>query len=471
MSLRDVRAHPVSRALQFFKEALRATDRDFSRGPIRPALVLLAIPMVLEMAMEAIFAIVDIFWISRLGADAVAVVGLTEAMLAIVYALCMGFGMGVTAVVARRFGENRKSDAAIACGQALWLCAVFGALVGAAGWLHAESLLTFMGAETATIADGAGYTRWLLAGSASIFYLFVLNAVFRGAGDAAIAMRALVLANSINLVLDPLLIFGWWVFPELGVAGAAIATTIGRSAGVLYQLFWLFRANARIRMTLGALGWHGAEMWILLRVSAGGIAQFMVAMSSWLFMLRIVASFGAHATAGFTIALRIVEFVILPAWGLGNAAATLVGQSLGAGLPDRAAKVAWRAAVYNTVAMVLVALVLVLFDGGIISLFTTDPAISTYARKAIIWFGAGLPLYAVGMILTQSINGAGDTGTPTVLNLVFFWLLQIPAGYFMAFSTDLKTDGVLLAIIGSECLLSIAAVLVFRRGRWQRQAV
>lgn len=466
------RDHPSRRGpLRFLAEALRAGERDFSRGPIRPALALLAIPMVLEMSMEAIFAIVDVFWIAHLGANAIAVVGLTEAMLALVYSIAIGVGMAVTAIVARRIGEQQPERAAVTAGQAIWLSAICGLGVAVIGAYGSDRLLEFMGATQAMITDSGGYTYWMLVGSASIFYLFILNAIFRGAGDAAIAMRSLVLANGINLILDPCLIFGWWLFPELGVEGAAIATTIGRSVGVVYQLVHLTVLRTRIAVPARALAPNIAAMGRLLRVSAGGVGQFLIATSSWVFMLRMVASFGAATTAGFTVAIRVVEFIFLPAWGLGNAAATLVGQSLGAGLVARAREAAWTAAWVNVVGMTLLGVAFLAIPEIIVSIFTADVDVAAFAATTLRWFGIGLPLYAIGMILVQAINGAGDTRTPTLLNLVFFWILQIPLGWTLAYHSSLAVNGVLVAIVVAESLLSAAAVLVFRRGRWQNHAV
>ena len=452
-------------------DSFRAEDRDFSRGPIGPALTLLAIPMVLEMSMEAIFAIVDVFWIAHLGANAIAVVGLTEAMLAIVYALAVGLGMGVTAIIARRIGAGEPDRAAKTAGQAIWLCALLGAAVAFLGAVASADLLRFMGANAAMVADGGGYTFWMLLGSASIFYIFTLNAIFRGAGDATIAMRSLVLANGINLVLDPCLIFGWWVFPELGVAGAAIATTIGRSIGVAYQFYHLIGVPGRIAVTRQALSYDWPTMRRLIEVSAGGIAQFLVAMSSWIFMLRMIATFGAAATAGFTIALRVIEFIFLPAWGLGNAAATLVGQSLGAGLPARARQAGWTAGWINVGFMSTLGIVILVFPEAIAGVFSSEADVADFAATTLRWFGVGLPLYALGMILVQAINGAGDTRTPTVLNLVCFWVVQIPLAWTLAFSYNQGMHGVLVTIVIAEALLSIAAIFVFRAGHWEQRLV
>ncbi len=471
---RNASAIPRSRLSQFWallRESLRHSDRDLTKGPIRTALLLLAVPMVLEMAMESVFAVVDIFWVAQLGADAIAVVGLTEAMMTLVYAICIGFGLAVTAVVSRRIGEKNPEGAAVVAVQAIWISLVLAALIGVLGYHYSENLLRLMGASDSVINDGLGFTRMLFAGSASIFYLFVLNAVFRGAGDATVAMRSLWLANGINLVLDPCLIFGFWIFPEMGVTGAAVATTIGRSAGVLYQVAHLLKGDGRIKISRRNLRFRPKIAWRLFRLSAGGVGQFLIATSSWMFMMRIVASFGSAALAGFTIALRLIEFVILPAWGLGNAAATLVGQNLGAGEPERASRSAWKASHYNLIAMSLVAVFFGVFAEQVVRLFTREPEVMAAGILCVTYFGISLPIYATGMILTQALNGAGDTRTPTILNLVCFWIVQIPLGLALANQLAMGPKGVLLAIIVSEALLSVASVVIFRRGTWKLKQV
>ncbi len=466
-----IRRRRMANLLALTREALSNPERDFTAEPIRTGLFLLAVPMVLEMAMESVFAVVDIFWVARLGAEAIAVVGLTEAMLTIVYAVCIGFGMAVTALVSRRIGERDPEQAAVTAAQAIWVSAVLASLIGLVGAFYAADLLRLMGASAAIVEQGSGFTTVLLAGSASIFYLFVLNAIFRGAGDAAIAMRSLWLANGVNLVLDPCFIFGLGPFPEMGVTGAAVATTIGRSTGVAYQVWHLVDGSARVRIGLKTMAINVPVMLRLIRVSLGGIGQFFIATSSWLLMMRIVASFGAPAIAGFTIAIRVIEFVILPAWGLGNAAATLVGQNLGAGKPERAAESGWRATRYNVVAMLILALLFVVYAEPIVRWFTSEADVLAAGVLCLTYFGVGLPLYAAGMVLTQSINGAGDTRTPTILNLIAFWILQIPLALWLAHSLELGPRGVLIAIVIAESLLSVAAIAVFRHGRWQRTSV
>ncbi len=379
-----------------FKQGLSDRERDYTRGPINSAVILLAIPMVLEMVMESVFVIVDMFWVAKLGADAVAAVGLTEAVITIIYAVAIGLSMATTAMVARRIGEKDNEGAAIAAAQSLWLGLGIAILVGSTGMVFAEDILRLMGASETVIADGSGYTMVMLGGSISILYIFLLNAIFRGAGDANIAMRSLWLANGINLVLDPLLIFGVGPFPEMGVMGAAVATTIGRSIGVIYQLSHLFGLGGRIRVGLKQLALHLTVAKRLARLSLGGIGQFFIAVSSWIFLMRIVSPYGSEAIAGYTIAVRIIHFTFLPAWGLGNAAATLVGQNLGAGRPERAERSLWRAAQFNFITLTVVAVLLILFAAESIALFTAEPGIIAFGADALRFFCYGYPLMAVG---------------------------------------------------------------------------
>lgn len=461
----------VADLFSLLRDSLRDVERDYTTGSTRRALVLLAVPMMLEMSMEAVFALVDMIYVARLGAAAVTVVGITEAMLTILYALAIGLSTATTALVARRIGEKRRAAAALAATQSLWLAALMAAAIGIPGALFAHELLGFMGADAEVIETGNRYTAVMLGGSASIFYIFLLNAVFRGAGDAAIAMRSLWLANGVNLVLDPCLIFGLGPFPELGVTGAAIATTIGRSTGIAYQLWHLTGARSRIRLRRRLIAPHAGGMLKLLRISAGGIGQYLVVTSSWLLVIRILATFGTNAVAGFTIAIRIMEFVYLPAWGLSNATATLVGQNLGARKPDRARYAAVVATRANVLLMLGVGIAFAFSPGLLLAPFTSDPSVLQIATESLRIIGAGLPLFAVGMILLQALNGAGDTITPTWLNLICYWLLQIPLAAWLARGTALEEGGVAWAITISSGLLSLLAWFVFRAGRWQQQAV
>ena len=457
----------VARLFSLLREALRDEERDYTRGSLNRALVLLAVPMVLEMSMEAVFGLVDIFFVSFLGAAAVSTVGITEAMLTILYAVSIGLATATTAMVARRIGEGDPQGGAVAAGQALWIGAALSLVCGVLGAVFATDLLRFMGAEDAVLSVGSTYTTIMFGGSASIYYLFLLNAIFRGAGDAAIAMRSLWLANGINIVLDPCLIFGLGPFPELGVTGAAVATNIGRSCGVAYQLWHLFGGHSRIPMGLRHLALAPRVLWRLARVSMGGIGQFLIVTSSWVFVIRVIAQFGTSAIAGFTIALRLMEVVFLPAWGLGNAAATLVGQNLGAGQPDRAAASAWRATQANVVFMLLVAVLFVGVPGWLMAAFGSDESVNRFGVLCLRVIGGGLPIFAIGMVMTQALNGAGDTMTPTWINLVAFWLVQIPLAAALAFWTPLGASGVAWAIMLSQALTSLLAVLAFRRDRWR----
>ncbi|MDX1507744.1 MAG: MATE family efflux transporter [Woeseiaceae bacterium] len=459
----------ISRTTAFVREALRDNEADFTTGSIGRALGLLAIPMMLEMAMESIFAVVDIAFVSRLGTDAVAAVGITEALVTVLYAVAIGLGMGVTAMVSRRIGARDREGAARVTGQAIWLGAVVSIVVGIGGVLYARELLELMGASDSVVETGQGFTAVLLGGSASITYLFLLNAAFRGAGDAAIALRSLWLANGINIVLDPCLIFGLGPFPEMGVTGAAVATTIGRGTGVLYQLWYLLDGRGRLAFQVADLRLSVSLVRRMLIISAGGIGQFLIATSSWILLMRIVAIYGSGPIAAYTIALRLVEFVFLPAWGLGNAAATLVGQNLGAGKPERAERSAWRASRYNVIFMTSVGFLMLAAAPWITALFSGDPEVLRYGTNCLRILGIGFPMYAVGMIMIQALNGAGDTAWPSLLNFVCFWMLQIPLAWWLATGFSLGPNGVFVAIVVSESLLTVLAVMVFRRGGWQHQ--
>jgi len=458
------------RTVAFLRLALRDNDEDFTTGPIGRALGLLAIPMMLEMAMESVFAVVDIAFVARLGTDAVAAVGITEALITVLYGIAIGLGMGLTAMVSRRIGAKNPDGAATVTGQAIWIGLAVAIVIGVIGVNYARQLLQIMGASTGVIEQGEGFTTVLLGGSASIIYLFLLNAAFRGAGDAAVALRSLWLANGINIVLDPCLIFGLGPFPEMGVTGAAVATTIGRSAGVAYQLWYLLDGRGRIAFGLRHLRLRPSVSLRLLTISLGGIGQFLIATASWIGVMRIVAIYGSSAIAAYTIALRMLEFTFLPAWGLGNAAATLVGQNLGAGQPRRAERSAWSAARYNALFMGVAGLLMLVFARGITGLFTAEPDVLYWGTHCLQILGVGFPAYAVGMVMVQSLNGAGDTATPSLLNFVCFWLLQLPLAYFLSTRGGLQADGAFIAIVVSESLLTVLSVIVFRRGTWKEHA-
>ncbi len=419
----------------FTQEALRDNDEDFTSGPIGRALGLLAIPMMLEMAMESVFAVVDIAFVSRLGTDAVAAVGITEALISVLYGIAIGLGMALTAMVARRIGAKDAEAAARVTGQSIWVGAILSIVIGIAGVAYARDMLQIMGASDGVIDQGHGFTAVLLGGSFSIIYLFGLGP-----------------------------------FPEMGVTGAAVATTIGRGIGVVYQLWYLLGGRGRIAFRLRHLRLVPALAARLVRISIGGIGQFLIATASWIGVMRIVAVYGSAAIAAYTIALRMMEFTFLPAWGLGNAAATLVGQNLGAGQAERAEASAWKATKYNTAFMTVAGLLLLVFAQGITGLFTSEPDVLRWGTSCLQILGLGFPMYAIGMVVIQSMNGAGDTATPATLNLICFWIVQIPLAYLLATKTPLGPNGAFVAIVVSESLLTVLSVIVFRRGNWKHHA-
>jgi putative MATE family efflux protein len=400
---------------------------------------------------------------------AIAAVGLTEALITVLYAIAIGMGMGVTAMVSRRIGARNPDGAARVTGQAIWVGTVLATLIGIVGIIFAADLLRMMGASHDVVKTGSGFTAVLLGGSASILFLFLLNAAFRGAGDAMVALRALILANSINIVLDPCLIFGLGPFPELGVTGAAVATTIGRGTGVLYLGYTLFSPGGRLELHVGHLRLHSGLIRRMIRISIGGIGQFLIATASWIAVIRIVALYGSAAIAAYTIAIRMLEFAFLPAWGLGNAAATLVGQNLGAQRPDRAEQTVYQATRYNAMFMATLGIALFAFAPQVVGLFTRDSLILQHGISCLRILGVGFPMYAVGMIMIQALNGAGDTATPSLLNFISFWILQIPLAYWLASQASLGPNGVFIAIVVAESTLSLLGFLVFRRGSWKLQ--
>ncbi len=453
------------------REAIRGSHQDFTTGSLNRAIVLLAIPMVLEMVLESLFAVVDVFWVGRLGADAIATVGLTESLLSLIFAVGFGLGLSTTAMVARRIGEKDPPGAAVAGVQAIVIGFVTSLSIGLPCWIYAPRLLQLMGASPEIVATGSGYARLALGGCGVVLMLFLNNAIFRGAGDAAVAMRLLWVSNVINLILDPCLIFGWGPFPRMGVTGAALATLIGRSIGVLYQFYRLLRGTERIHILTEQLRINLAVLLRLLRVSLTGILQFAIADVSWIGLVRIVSLFGSAALAGYTIAIRIVIFVILPSWGLSNAAATLVGQNLGAEQPDRAEQSVWRTGLYNMIFLGAVGIFFILFAEPIIFLFTTDPAVVPLAVSCLRILSYGNIAYAYGMVMLQAFNGAGDTLTPTVVNFFGFWLLEIPLAYALAVPLKFQANGAYFSIVIAEAAIAAAGILLFRRGRWKRQQI
>lgn len=462
-------ARPWRRVAVILRESMRGTPRDLTSGSLGRAVFVLAIPMVLEMAGESLFAVCDAFFVARLGAEALAAVGFTEALLELVYAIAVGLGMATTALVARRWGEGHEHAAMVAGVQAMLLGAAVAAVLGLAGGFAAPQLLTLLGASPETVAAGSAYTRWMLGGQLSILLLFVVNAVFRGAGDAGTAMRALWVANGVNLVLDPCLIFGLGPFPELGLQGAAVATNIGRSLGVVYGLRQLATASGGLRIRRRDLRLEPRVARALVQLSYGGIGQMLVATASWIGLVRILAVFGSVVLAGYVLAIRIVVFVILPSWGLSNAAATLVGQNLGAARPARAERSVFLTGIYNMVFMAVVTAVFLFGAGAIVRRFTDDPAVLPTAADCLRIISYGYVFYAWGMVTMQAFNGAGDTRTPTLINIVCFWMCQIPLAYFL--SRAIGPNGVFWAIAVSYSLSAVVGLALFRRGRWKQRQV
>lgn len=472
MSLEQtVAAAPPPTLWSSVREALRGSHQDFTTGNLNRAILLLAIPMVMEMVLESLFAVVDVFWVGRLGADAIATVGLTESLLSLVFAVGLGLSLSTTAMVARRIGEKDPAGAAVAGVQAIVIGLAVSAAIGIPCLFYAPDLLRLMGASPQIISVGSGYARIALAGSGAIMMLFLNNAIFRGAGDAAIAMRLLWVSNIINLVLDPCLIFGWGPFPKLGVTGAALATFTGRSIGVLYQFYRLLRGTERIRILRRQIHLNFSVLFRLLRVSLTGILQFAIAHTSWIGLIRIVSVFGSAALAGYTIAIRILIFIILPSWGLSNAAATLVGQNLGAKQPERAETSVWRTGLYNMIFLGGIGFFFIIFAGPVIRLFTSDPLVFPLAVSCLRILSYGNIGYAYGMVMLQAFNGAGDTVTPTIVNFFGFWLVEIPLAYLLAITFHMHSSGVFWSIVIAECAIAAAGIVLFKRGRWKAQQI
>lgn len=471
MHSRVGRGDRLRRGIGLLGDALRGRGGDPTSGPVGRAIVLLAVPMVLEMVMESVFAVVDIFFVARLGAPAVAAVGLTESVLALVYTVAAGLGIGATAIVARRIGERDPDAAATATVQVILLGIGVSAVIGVIGFTQAPTLLRLMGADEEVVRTGAGYMRVMLTGNAAILFLFLLNAAFRGAGDATIAMRVLWLANGLNIVLDPLLIFGVGPFPDMGVTGAAVATTVSRAFAVGLQVLALTRGTGHLRVRARHLAVRPAVMLRVLRLSAAGTFQTFIGTASWIALVRLLATFGPAVLAGYTIAIRIVLFALLPAWDLSNAAATMVGQGLGARDPERAERAVWIAGFLNLLFLGSIGLMFMVFAPAVVALFGADAETASHATRCLRIVSAGFFFYAYGMVLQQSFNGAGDPWTPTWLNLVCFWLWEIPLAWLLAIRLGLGPDGVFAAITIAFSTMTVAAALLFRRGRWKLAVV
>jgi len=463
--------HTFKKFIKYFWIAISGKETEFTTGSIRKAIFMLSIPMILEMLMESIFALVDIAYVSKVSVNAVATIGLTESVITLVYALAIGLSMAATAVVARRIGEKDVDSARIAAVQAISLGVVISVLIGIIGIIYAKDILALMGGERDLIAEGYGYTQFLIGGNITVVLLFLINAIFRGAGNASIAMWALVLSNGLNIILDPMFIFGFGPIPEFGVMGAAIATNIGRGTAVIFQLGILFFGWGKIKLMAKDLVLNLKVMINLIKVSLGGIAQFLIGTSSWIFLMRIMSEFGSEVLAGYTIAIRVIMFTLMPSWGMSNAAATLVGQNLGAKQPDRAAISVWKTGKYNAIFMGIVSLAYLFFAKSIITWFNATPAVVKSGALCLQVIAAGYIFYAYGMVVSQAFNGAGDTRTPTKINLISFWMFQLPIAYVSAIVLGWGEIGVFMAITLAEVLLAVLAIVWFKKGKWKKVQV
>ena len=455
---------------QDIKSAIRGTHEDYTQGPVGRAVLLLAVPMVLETVMESLFAVVDVFFVSKLGPSAVATVALTESVLTLVFTVALGLSIGVTAMVARRIGEKDPDGAARVTVQAITLGTLIAAIIGWSGAYFAEDLLRLMGASDEVISHSI-YAKVMLGGNATLLLLFLVNAAFRGAGDASTAMRVLWLANGINIFLDPALIFGWGPFPELGIAGAAIATNIGRGTAVVAQFYFLFRAGGRLRVKWEHVTVIPALMWRLVRLSGTGMFQVFIGMASWVGLIRILAGFGDEVLAGYAVGIRLVMFALLPSWGMSNAAATMVGQNLGAGKPDRAEAAVWRAGLYNMYFLGAIGLVFIVTAPWLVAFFTTEPEPLRWGISLLRIVSGGFLFYGYGMVLTQSFNGAGDAWTPTWINLLCFWAFELPFAWVMSYQFGWGPRGVFISMTLSFSVLAIVSAIAFRRGTWKTQSL
>ncbi len=461
---KESRLHFIRRV---FRQALNGEEQEFTKGSIDRAIVLLSIPMILEMAMESLFAVVDIFFVSKVGPEAIATVGITESVLMLVYSIAIGLSSAATAMVARRIGEGNRDAAARAGAQVILIAVVLSAVIAIPGYFFAEEILRVMAHDQSVSATGHQFTRLLLTCNLPILLLWMLNGIFRGAGDAATAMRALWIANGVNIVLCPIFIFGFGPIPAMGVLGSGIATTIGRSVGVGYQLWHLFGVGRIIKLRWAMVRPQWDIIGTLLRVASGSAGQYLIASGSWIFMVFILGQISKEVVAGYTIAIRIVIFCLLPSWGMANAAATLVGQNLGAGQPERAEQSAWRAGYFNLLFLGIIGVICLVAAPQLIQFFTQTPEIVKTGSLALRIIAGGYVFYGWGMVLTQAINGAGDTFTPTLLNLIFFWLIQTPLAWFLAFPCGWGSTGVFWSIVLAESGMALAAIWLFKKGKWK----
>jgi putative MATE family efflux protein len=452
-------------------EAVSGSEQDFTEGRLSRAILLLSIPAVLEMIMESVFVIADIFFVSRLGADAVATVGITESMVTIIYAIAIGLGTATTSMVSRRIGEKHNDEASRTAFQAILTGLTVSLIIGIPGAIYAERMLELMGASQNITVHMSPYTRIMLGGNVVIMMLFIINAIFRSAGDAAVAMKVLWIGNIINIILDPCLIFGLGPFPQMGVTGAAIATTIGRGTAVLVQFYLLFFGKKRVRLSLNHLTVDLKIMLRLLILSFGSIGQNLIGTTSWIALVRIISIFGSEVVAGYTIAMRIIGFTILPSWGISNASSTLVGQNLGAKKPDRAEKAVWVTGWINMILLGIIGLILVLFPEFFIRMFISNENVIKSGVLGLRIISIGFIAYGLGMVLVNSFNGAGDTSTPLKINIFAFWMVEIPLAYILAIKAGMNEEGVFISIVVAESLMTFIAWLVFRRGKWKLKEV
>jgi putative MATE family efflux protein len=461
-----------SHFIALIKQSLRGKEHDYTKGSIRGAIVLLAIPMILELSLESVFAVVDMFFVGKLGANAIATVGLTESAITIIYSMAIGLSTAATAVVARRIGEKDPDGAAHAGMQSLLIALITTTIISIAGIIFAADILRLMGASDEVVKEGAVFTRIMLGGSLAIILLFLINGIFRGAGDAAMAMKSLWIASLLNIFLCPMLINGYGPFPELGLKGAAIATVIGRSSGVLYQCYHLFKGKGTIKVKRWHFKWDPPVLKTIIKVAWPATLQFVIQSGSWIVLAALVAhTGGTDATAGYQVAIRNVVFFILPAWGLSNAAATLVGQNLGAKQPDRAERSVLLTMRYNAIFMAGVMLLFLLFASPIISIFTSEPEVHRFGVLSLQIIGSGYIFYGIGMVMIQALNGAGDTKTPTWINFAGFWLFQIPMGYLLAKTFGLGPLGAFIAIPVAESVIALTAWYYFKKGKWKEVKV
>ncbi len=458
---------PRFRIIQSLITALKGKEIDFTTGSINRAIFMLSIPMILEMMMESLFAVVDIYFVGKIGVNAIATVALTESVIMIIYSIAMGLSMAATALVARRVGEKDFGGAGRSAEQAILLAVIVSMAFSLGGILFPKEILSAMGGEADLVEEGYRYTMIMFGGNMTIMLIFLINAIFRGAGDAAIAMRVLIFSNVINMVLDPVLIFGLGPFPELGLEGAAIATTTGRGLGVLYQIYILTGKESKVMIRFREIKFIRSIVRSLIKISLGGIGQFMIGTISWILMVRISAIFGPDVLAGYAIAFRIIVFTILPSWGLSNAAATLVGQNLGAGFPDRAEKSVWRCAHFNMIFLAVVSVIFFWNAEFFVSLFSKESEVLKYGAMGLRYICTGYIFFAYGMVIGQAFNGAGDTKTPTIMNIICYWILELPLAYVLGVQFEMGPAGIYLAIAISVAVLAVMSIIVFQRGKWK----